>query len=169
MNSIRVYPFIDVFAGAGGLGEGFLSFRSRKIKFAAAASVEKEAVPCSTLVLRHFFHLFPKGKVPGAYYKYVSGEMSREALFELFPREAEEAERSVLCWDMNSSTRDRLNAKLQERLGNETRWVLVGGPPCQAYSLAGRERMILPLQMILSTRYTGSILIFWIPLLRLSL
>lgn len=57
-----------------------------------------------------------------------AGEMSRETLFELFPREAEEAERSVLCRDMSSSIRDRLNAKLQERLGNETRWVLVGGP-----------------------------------------
>lgn len=139
-NSIRTYPFIDVFAGAGGLGEGFLSCGSRQIKFTAVASVEKEAIPCRTLVLRHFFHSFSGRKIPGAYYKYISGEIDRATLFEHYPQEAEDAEKSVLCWDMDSSTRDSLNAALQKRLGNATHWVLVGGPPCQAYSLAGRSR-----------------------------
>ena len=81
-NSIRTYPFIDVFAGAGGLGEGFLSCGSRQIKFTAVASVEKEAIPCRTLVLRHFFHSFSGRKIPGAYYKYISGEIDRASLFE---------------------------------------------------------------------------------------
>lgn len=138
-DSIRTYPFIDVFAGAGGLGEGFLSCGNRK-KFAAVASVEKEEVPCSTLKLRHFFHSFPRGEVPEAYYKYISGEIDRTTLFEQYPQEAKKAQNSVLCWDMKSSTCDSLNAELQKRLGDATHWVLVGGPPCQAYSLAGRSR-----------------------------
>lgn len=135
------YPFIDVFAGAGGLGEGFQSFRTEsRPAFEAVVSVEKEPVFCRTLVLRHFFHLFDGREVPEDYYRYVAGEITRDELFALHPGEAEMARRSVLCHVMENGTQDALNDELRERLGHSVRWALVGGPPCQAYSLAGRSR-----------------------------
>lgn len=141
MNLLSPYPFIDVFAGAGGLGEGFLSFRDdSRPKFSAAASVEMDRAACNTLELRHFFHLFPAESVPEKYYDYMSGKISRDSLFNSYPREAERARDSVLCLQMSDETQDELDEKLRNRLNGSDRWVLLGGPPCQAYSLVGRAR-----------------------------
>ena len=141
MNDIPIFPFVDVFAGAGGLGEGFLSFRQDgQARFSAAVSVEKEKVPCDTLVLRHFFHLFPEGHAPADYYTYVSGKMTKEELFSHFPDKAEAARHSVLCWTMEDRTQKGLDRELRARLKDAKRWALIGGPPCQAYSIAGRFR-----------------------------
>ena len=134
------YPFIDVFAGAGGLGEGFQSFRTgNRPTFEAVVSVEKEPVFCRTLILRHFFHLFDGREVPEDYYRYVAGEITRDELFARHPDEAEMARRSVLCHIMENGTQDALNDELRERLGHAVRWALVGGPPCRTLQKKGRS------------------------------
>src|SRR5690348_352348 len=84
-----VIPVIDLFAGPGGLGEGFSAFRTSAgaHAFRIALSIEKDAMAHQTLKLRSFFRQFPTGDVPHAYYEHLRGQISREALYELFPRQ----------------------------------------------------------------------------------
>ncbi|MDC0322258.1 hypothetical protein OAL55_02720, partial [Verrucomicrobiales bacterium] len=68
-------PVIDLFAGPGGLGEGFTSeFGGRSRKFEIKLSIEKDEVAHKTLRLRAFFRQFQEGEAPDLYYKYLRGE-----------------------------------------------------------------------------------------------
>lgn len=141
MSKYDSFPYLDVFAGAGGLGEGFSSFQLRSNRcFHAALSVERDSAACQTLMLRHFFCQFSPESVPEEYYRYIQGELSRQELFSLYPNAVEKAAESVLCWTLSDKNRAELNEVVSKRIGHQTRWVLLGGPPCQAYSLVGRSR-----------------------------
>ena len=72
-------PVIDLFAGPGGLCEGFSSIYdgTGARRFAVKVSIEKDPVAHQTLLLRAIFRKFPKGKVPACYYEYVRGKISR--------------------------------------------------------------------------------------------
>ena len=64
-------PIIDLFAGPGGLGEGFSSFtNSGKSPFNLALSIEKDAIAHQTLKLRSFVRQF-NNDVPEDYYNYI--------------------------------------------------------------------------------------------------
>lgn len=143
--SIR-FPVVDLFAGPGGLGEGFASLRRKngkgQYKFRTAISIERDPHAHKTLQLRHFFRAFPPDKVPDDYYMYLHGEISREALFEAHPREADEARRTAWQCTLGEEPAEVVKHRINSALGNENRWALVGGPPCQAYSLVGRSRMM---------------------------
>lgn len=134
-------PVIDLFAGPGGLGDGFAS-----AGFDVVLSCEMDSTACETLTIRKFFHLFEAGKVPEEYYQFCRGELSCEELEELFPTEFREARLRVLNVQLGDKSRrvevhQRINESLN-KTGKDTNFVLVGGPPCQAYSLAGRSRRI---------------------------
>jgi len=138
-------PVIDLFAGPGGLGEGFSSFEApdRTNPFQIGLSIEKDEHAHRTLELRSFFRKFPKGQAPDAYYRYLRGEVTREQLFKSFKREAKEAWNEA--WKAELGARGYRHSDIDRRivraLGGQEHWVLVGGPPCQAYSIAGRSRM----------------------------
>jgi DNA (cytosine-5)-methyltransferase 1 len=136
-------PVVDVFAGPGGLSEGFSAFRgSRGERFRVVLSLEKDAAAHRTLLLRSFFRQFDKA--PEAYYARVRGELSSEELFAQHPVEYEAALKEVLPAPHELGRRSHQNtrAAVASALGRSTRrWVLIGGPPCQAYSLIGRSRM----------------------------
>jgi DNA (cytosine-5)-methyltransferase 1 len=134
---------VDFFAGPGGLGEGFTSFRpdSNHPAFRIDLSVEKDPVARRTLLLRSYFRQFGSiDEVPAAYYDYVAGR--RELPYDL-ASEAEwrRADVEAMCATLGDAAGDRkVDSALQElRLGGR-RWMLIGGPPCQAYSLVGRSR-----------------------------
>jgi DNA (cytosine-5)-methyltransferase 1 len=139
-------PVIDLFAGPGGLGEGFSSLlnlngeRAFKIKL----SIEMEEHAHQTLQLRAFFRNFPHGRAPEAYYDYLRGKLSRDDLFQKFPGEAAAA--SEEAWHATLGSTHLPKRKIDERistaLASARNWVLIGGPPCQAYSLVGRSRVI---------------------------
>ena len=80
-------PVIDLFAGPGGLGEGFSSLAddNKNHCFKIALSIEKDRFAHQTLELRSFFRQFRNNKVPDEYYQFLRGEISREKLFEQFP------------------------------------------------------------------------------------
>ena len=138
-------PVIDLFAGPGGLCEGFSSIydEAGARRFAVKVSVEKDPIAHRTLLLRAIFRKFPKGKVPACYYEYIQGKITREA-FLAHPDikdAAEHAAKEARCAELGLTPHEEIDSWIREALGDETNWVLIGGPPCQAYSLAGRSRL----------------------------
>src|SRR5690242_16957360 len=75
-------PVVDLFAGPGGLGEGFSSLTDTLGSriFDVRISIEKDPVAHQTLSLRALFRNFPKGRAPDCYYDYVRGDITREEL-----------------------------------------------------------------------------------------
>lgn len=136
---------IDLFAGPGGLCEGFSSVMDAAgtPRFAVKVSIEKDPVAHRTLLLRAIFRKFAKGRVPGCYYDYVRGKISREQLLAHpdVRAAAEHAAIEARCAELGVTPAKQIDSWIREALGNETDWVLIGGPPCQAYSLAGRSRL----------------------------
>jgi len=140
MSICEKIPVIDLFAGPGGLGEGFSAYGGKDPKFKIRFSVEMEDNAHQTLELRSFFRQFPRGKAPAEYYSYVRGEIDRKALFDAHPEQAENAKNEALHAELGKTDPDIIDGYISNALGNASSWVLIGGPPCQAYSLAGRSR-----------------------------
>ncbi|MEW5893574.1 MAG: DNA cytosine methyltransferase [Pseudomonadota bacterium] len=138
MNSV---PLIDLFAGPGGLSEGF-SAHMGATSFRIALSIEKDAAAHRTLELRSFFRQFPYGEAPELYYRYIRGEgVSREALFEAYPAQASIAADVAWYATLGEVSMSEVIRRVERALDGAAHWVLLGGPPCQAYSIAGRARM----------------------------
>ena len=132
---------IDIFAGPGGLGEGFSALDDNR-RFDIALSIEMDPVARATLRLRSFFRQFPRGAAPPEYYAYVRGEPVD--LVSSHPREWESADREAWCAQLGVEPPHSVKKRVTDALSNAPgggQFVLVGGPPCQAYSLVGRSRM----------------------------
>ena len=135
-------PVIDIFAGPGGLGEGFSSLTDSdglpifKIKL----SLEKEKHAHKTLQLRAFYRQYSKGNAPEDYYKCLRGELAIEKLYERHPDQAKAADAEAVRLTLGEDTWNVTEALIRKALNGADEWVLIGGPPCQAYSLAGRAR-----------------------------
>ena len=139
-------PVIDLFAGPGGLGEGFASFRrdgSRRPPFKIRLSVEKDPYAHQTLELRSFYRQFVYLDVPEEYYQYLRGQLTRTELFERYPHQAKAAREEARLAELGTQDNENINRWIEERLSkcSSKNWVLIGGPPCQAYSVIGRSRM----------------------------
>lgn len=96
------YTFIDLFAGCGGLSEGFY-----RLGFRALAHVEINHWACETLRRRM------------RYYGYKN------------------VDKEVIEHDITASD---IIEKIEEAVGERNVDIIIGGPPCQAYSTAGRVR-----------------------------
>lgn len=107
---------IELFAGCGGLLDGFL----QEGHFDTLACVEWEQYPCLTLANR----LEKKW-----HHKNTSNEVVR---FDI-----QRTEELINGFD---DTEYGKHEGLEALIGNQTVDAIVGGPPCQAYSLAGRIR-----------------------------
>lgn len=139
-------PVIDIFAGPGGLGEGFSGLLDTDGKrfFNIVLSIEKEYYAHKTLTLRSFFRQFDPGKAPEEYYQFVKGEITEEDLYDAYPVEAELAKIEAWHAELGESEKavssNLVDKKIIEALGSVKDWLLIGGPPCQAYSVVGRSR-----------------------------
>ena len=142
----RRYAVVDLFAGPGGLGEGFASHvRSGYHPFEVKLSIEKDYYAHKTLELRSFFRQFPADKVPDCYYNYLrevdTPEQSRRTrLFQNYPEEAEKVRNDVRLAELGKENPETVRTWLTTALSGCDDWVLIGGPPCQAYSVVGRSR-----------------------------
>lgn len=133
-------PIIDLFAGPGGLGEGFARYPiETKKRFKVVLSIEKDPDAHKTLTLRAFFRQFDQSSVPLEYYQYLRGETTKEALFDSFPVQATAAQDEARLLELGKEDPHEL---IRRKLRGSERWVLIGGPPCQAYSLVGRSKML---------------------------
>ena len=127
--------YIDIFAGAGGLTAGF-----RSNGYEAIAHVEMMPGACLTLKTRECYYYLKRHNRLGEYNKYLKHEISREELYSLVPQSLLD---SVLNVTMSKESMQDLFAlidSLKESKNIDEVDVLVGGPPCQAYSLVGRAR-----------------------------
>lgn len=137
-------PVIDLFSGPGGLAEGFAALRdpSGQSRFPIALSIEMDSAAHRTLLLRAFLRKFPN-EFPTEYYEYINGEVTDEPDWAtIYPSEWEEATDETRQLELGTST---ATAFVQQRIReirkkHGTRTVLLGGPPCQSYSIAGRSR-----------------------------
>lgn len=139
-----IYPVIDVFAGPGGLGEGFSSVKGEndQARFRNVVSIERDEFSHRTLQLRHFYRSFPPDEVPDNYYTYLCGDIDAEELFRLHPAQFQEATKSALRISLGAESHAQVRTIIRQKLAGKRKWALVGGPPCQAYSLVGRSRMM---------------------------
>src|SRR5258708_5321889 len=83
-------PIIDIFAGPGGLGEGFSAYTDPRGRhpFRIALSVEKEAIAHKTLLLRSFYRQFDNNEVPLEYFQRLQGTLTTDELFKTYPEHA---------------------------------------------------------------------------------
>jgi len=137
-------PVIDLFAGPGGLAEGFSAATNadNRRAFRIALSIEKDAVAHQTLQLRSFVRSFA-GQIPDCYYDCIRGKISKEELFKTpgFRENVRNAQREAWHLTLGPETHSAVSRRVGEELKGHDTWVLIGGPPCQAYSLMGRSRM----------------------------
>ena len=143
-------PIIDIFAGPGGLAEGFSSLINEDGNrvFRIALSIEKDENAHKTLKLRSFYRQFPVNQAPADYYSFVRGEITIDQLYANHPIQAQLAADEAWCGtlgtpdetDTNGISNEEVDARIRTALNRNPNWVLIGGPPCQAYSLVGRAR-----------------------------
>src|SRR4051812_48120378 len=87
--SSKAIPVIDIFAGPGGLGEGFSRYRvSNERVFWTALSIEKEEAAHRTLMLRAFYRQFDPGDLTPDYCSRMKGEIETAELFQRHPKKA---------------------------------------------------------------------------------
>lgn len=129
-------PVVDLFAGPGGLGEGFASTG----RFRAVLSIERDPIAHSTLTLRECYRGLESTSATRAYYDLLRGEFGLEQFKSRYSAEWERAERVAWCAVLGKVSRDEVRARVATSLGKREEWVLLGGPPCQAYSMVGRSR-----------------------------
>lgn len=127
------YNFIDVFSGAGGLSEGFFN-----CGFNPVAHVEMNTYAAETLKIRSCYYYLKKCGKMNWYYDYLKGNITKEELYGEVPQE-------VINTVINEEISDKTYKKIFNQIDQIMKQdsidqidVLIGGPPCQAYSLVGR-------------------------------
>ena len=124
--------YIDLFAGAGGLSEGFI-----RAGFNPIAHVEMNKDACDTLKTRTAFHYLKQENRIEEYYDYLKQKISRDNLWSKIP---EDLINSVINSEISQKTLPTIFKKIDKQLGKQKVDLVIGGPPCQAYSVAGRAR-----------------------------
>ncbi len=142
-------PVVDLFAGPGGLNEGFCSLEGADGDpvFETAASFEMDGTACETLRLRSSVRtLRGSGKGTLQYRGFLAGDISFADFAghpDVRPAVAR-ANEEVHHVELGPTTREAAQEVIRRALasadGADGPWVLIGGPPCQAYSLVGRSR-----------------------------
>jgi len=129
---------IDLFAGCGGLSEGF-----KQGGFEVIAQVEMDKWACETLRTRHvYYELKKRGRIC-LYHKYLRGEVARGGILDEFPDLEESISRRVIQATLGKDGIERIFEKIEHTKAYHDApkfHVLLGGPPCQPYSLVGRAR-----------------------------
>ncbi len=125
--------YIDLFAGASGMSEGF-----KKAGFNPVCHIEMDKDACNTIKTRTAYHYLQDNNKSDTYFKYLKGEISQSELYKNIPSDLLD---SVFNIEISDSSIDSIFSKIKSRLDNKQIDVIIGGPPCQAYSLIGRHQI----------------------------
>ena len=128
--------FIDFFAGAGGLSEGFI-----KAGYTPLAHVEMKKDACNTLKTRAAFHYLREQNRLDIYENYLRNKREGTDGAELWRQVPAEVTNRVIQETIGENTMGPLLNRLDALAGGEPIDIIIGGPPCQAYSIAGRAKM----------------------------
>ena len=132
----KKYSFIDLFAGAGGLSEGFV-----RAGFTPIAHIEMDKYACETLKTRAAYHYLEENDKLHIYKKYLQEKKEGESGHKLWEQVPATVIDSVIHATIGSSTIDGIFQKVDNLKRKNSVDLIIGGPPCQAYSIAGRARM----------------------------
>lgn len=124
--------YLDLFAGAGGLSEGFI-----QAGYTPIAHVEMDKAACNTLRTRAAYHWLRNNNKGDLYNQYLRGELSRSEFYANIP---DGVLGSVLNYEISEETLPEVFSKVDFLLDGKKLDLIIGGPPCQAYSLVGRAR-----------------------------
>ena len=127
----KQYTIIDLFAGAGGLSEGFI-----QTGFVPIAHVEMDRDACFTLKTRSCYHYLCEHKQLDEYYKFLKGEITRDDLYNRVP---EKVVNTVINATISDVTINDIFGKIRQLADGRSIDIIIGGPPCQAYSLLHRH------------------------------
>jgi DNA (cytosine-5)-methyltransferase 1 len=128
--------FIDLFAGAGGLSEGFI-----RAGFRPLAHIEMDKYACDTLRTRTAFHYLKKQNKLKIYEKYLREKHELEDGSNLWKQVPKKIMDTVIQSTIGENTISDLFERIDAIKGNKKIDIIIGGPPCQAYSVVGRARM----------------------------
>lgn len=126
--------FIDLFAGAGGLSEGFI-----RQGFEPVAHVEMDKAACNTLRTRTAYYYLKETNNFKEYLKYLKGEIKRSELYAMLP---DKLKKSVINLAIGEENNQEIFNKIDEINEGQHIDLIIGGPPCQAYSLINRQSIL---------------------------
>ena len=129
------FNFIDLFAGAGGLSEGFI-----RAGFTPIAHIEMNKYACDTLRSRMAYHYLKQHNRLEEYIKYLKEKQEGESGQKLWEKVPNEVIDSVINKEISDETLADIFIKVDKLKGNKQVDFIIGGPPCQAYSIVGRAR-----------------------------
>lgn len=124
--------YLDIFAGAGGLSEGFI-----RAGYEPIAHIEMDRAACYTLKTRLAYKWLSDHQQTITYSRYLKRELTRQEFYATVPSELL---KSVLNYEISEENLKEIFQKIDQLLNGEPLDLIVGGPPCQAYSLIGRAR-----------------------------
>ena len=129
------FNFIDLFAGAGGLSEGFI-----RAGFTPIPHIEMNKYACDTLRSRMAYHYLKQHNRLEEYIKYLKEKQEGESGQKLWEKVPDEVIDSVINKEISDETLADIFIKVDKLKGNKQVDFIIGGPPCQAYSIVGRAR-----------------------------
>jgi DNA (cytosine-5)-methyltransferase 1 len=132
---VHTINFIDLFAGAGGLSEGFI-----RAGFTPIAHIEMSNYACDTLRSRMAYHYLKQHDRFDEYIKYLKEKQEGENGQKLWGTVPKEIINSVINKEISDETLPEIFAKVDKLKGKKEIDIIIGGPPCQAYSVVGRAR-----------------------------
>lgn len=136
MKKTKLYTFIDLFAGAGGLSEGFV-----RAGFTPLAHIEMDKNACNTLKTRSAFHYLQKNGMLSIYENYLKHKEEGTDGQKLWNQVPKNIVDTTICATIGENTINDIFEKVDQLKGKNKVDIIIGGPPCQAYSFAGRARM----------------------------
>lgn len=128
---VKELNFLDLFAGAGGLSEGFI-----QAGFKPVAHIESDKAACFTLLTRMAYHWLKSCLNQDLYIDYLTGKIDRCSFYEKIPNNIKE---SIINQEISDISLNDIFSNIDYLLGDTTLDLIIGGPPCQAYSLVGRS------------------------------
>jgi len=126
--------YIDLFAGTSALSEGF-----RQNGFNPIAHIEMDSEACLTIRTRVAYHKLKDNNKLDFYYDYISGKIARE---DFYDKTSATHDETIINTEISDTSLNNIFQTIENNLKRQQHSeldLIVGGPPCQAYSLIGRH------------------------------